>query len=132
MSLKNSTLIILLALIGKATLAQTANNSPAIYNSVPGIVLLAPDSAHILQAGRLHLPSAKGNKAFDLIQYDHYYFCVPPEKRAAFVAELNTNEALFANIKFIQAGEQTYTAEEWIATQLLVDFNGRDLTGEPR
>jgi hypothetical protein len=29
-------------------------------------------------------------------------------------------------MKFVQANEQTYTAEEWIATQLLKDFDGRD------
>jgi hypothetical protein len=30
-------------------------------------------------------------------------------------------------MKFVQANEQTYTAEEWIAIQLLKDFDGRDL-----
>ena len=62
----------------------------------------------------------------DRVSYDHYYFNVPPNKRKEFAAELNYMETQFSGMKFIQANEQTYTAEEWIATQLLKDFDGRD------
>jgi hypothetical protein len=64
----------------------------------------------------------------DRIQYAHYSFVVPPKKQAAFAAELQYMEAQFADMKFVQANEQTYTAEEWIAIQLLKDFDGRDLS----
>jgi hypothetical protein len=117
MSLKTSTLIILLALIGKISTAQTASSAPVPSQSTAGVV---------------RFPSQKDLKTFDLIKYDHYNFYVPTGKQAAFFVDLAKNEALFGDIKFVQAGEQTYTAEEWIATQLLADFYGRDLTGEPR
>lgn len=117
MSLKTSALIILLAVIGKTSGAQTASSAP-----VPSR----------LTAGVVRFPSQKDLKTFELIPYDHYNFYVPPGKRQAFFADLAKNEALFGDIKFVQAGEQTYTGEEWIATQLLADFYGRDLTGEPR
>jgi hypothetical protein len=62
------------------------------------------------------------------VQYAHYTFNVPPKKRKEFTAELQYMETQFADMKFVQANEQTYTAEEWIAIQLLKDFDGRDLT----
>jgi hypothetical protein len=65
------------------------------------------------------------------IQYAHYYFNVPPKKRRQFAAELNYMETQFAGMTFIQANEQTYTAEEWIAAQLLKDFDGHDLNELP-
>jgi hypothetical protein len=64
----------------------------------------------------------------DRVQYAHYSFHVPPKKQAAFAAELQYMESQFADMKFVQANEQTYTAEEWIAIQLLKDFDGRDLS----
>jgi hypothetical protein len=64
----------------------------------------------------------------DRVQYAHYTFNVPPKKRKDFAAELRYMEAQFADMKFVQANEQTYTAEEWIAVQLLKDFDGRDLS----
>jgi hypothetical protein len=64
----------------------------------------------------------------DRVQYAHYSFIVPPKKQKEFVAELHYMETQFADMKFVQANEQTYTAEEWIAIQLLKDFDGRDLT----
>ena len=66
--------------------------------------------------------------AADRVQYAHYSFTVPPKKRKEFAAELQYMETQFADMKFVQANEQTYTAEEWIAIQLLKDFDGRDLT----
>jgi hypothetical protein len=63
----------------------------------------------------------------DRVQYAHYTFNVPQKKRKEFTAELQYMETQFADMKFIQANEQTYTAEEWIAIQLLKDFDGRDL-----
>jgi hypothetical protein len=64
----------------------------------------------------------------DRVQYAHYTFNVPPKKRKEFTAELQYMETQFADMKFVQANEQTYTAEEWIAVQLLKDFDGRDLS----
>lgn len=64
----------------------------------------------------------------DRVQYANYYFNIPPKRRKEFAAELNYMETQFAGMKFVQANEQTYTAEEWIATQLLKDFDGRDCT----
>jgi hypothetical protein len=63
----------------------------------------------------------------DRVQYAHYAFNVPQKQRKEFAAELHYMEAKFADMKFVQANEQTYTAEEWIATQLLKKFDGRDL-----
>jgi hypothetical protein len=63
----------------------------------------------------------------DRVQYAHYAFNIPQKQRKEFAAELNYMEAQFADMKFVQANEQTYTAEEWIATQLLKKFDGRDL-----
>jgi hypothetical protein len=63
----------------------------------------------------------------DRVQYAHYTFNVPQKKRKEFAAELQYMETQFADMKFVQANEQTYTAEEWIAIQLLKDFDGRDL-----
>ena len=78
-------------------------------------------------AGKPGLAQADGLSA-DRVQYAHYSFVVPPKKQAAFAAELQYMERQFADMKFVQANEQTYTAEEWIAIQLLKDFDGRDLT----
>ena len=117
MPLKASTLILILAVIGKVSIAQTASSAT-----------VSPQSA----AGVVRFPSQKDLKTFDLIKYDHYNFYVPPGKREAFFADLARTEALYGDLKFVQAGEQTYTAEEWIATQLLADFYGRDLTAGPR
>jgi hypothetical protein len=64
----------------------------------------------------------------DRVQYAHYSFNIPQKQRKEFAAELEYMEAHFADMKFVQANEQTYTAEEWIATQLLKKFDGRDLT----
>ena len=66
--------------------------------------------------------------AADRVQYAHYSFNIPQKQRKEFAAELNYMEAHFADMKFVQANEQTYTAEEWIATQLLKKFDGHDLT----
>jgi hypothetical protein len=63
----------------------------------------------------------------DRVQYAHYAFIIPQKQRKEFAAELNYMEAQFADMKFVQANEQTYTAEEWIATQLLKKFDGHDL-----
>jgi hypothetical protein len=62
----------------------------------------------------------------DRVQYAHYYFNIPPKRRKEFAAEVNYMETQFSGMKFVQANEQTYTAEEWIAIQLLKDFDGRD------
>jgi hypothetical protein len=64
----------------------------------------------------------------DRVQFAHYSFNVPPNKRKEFASELQYMETQFADMKFVQANEQTYTAEEWIAIQLLKDFDGRDLS----
>jgi hypothetical protein len=64
----------------------------------------------------------------DRVQYAHYTFNVPPNKRKEFASELQYMKTQFADMKFVQANEQTYTAEEWIAIQLLKDFDGRDLS----
>jgi hypothetical protein len=64
----------------------------------------------------------------DRMQYAHYSFNVPPKKQKEFTAEVRYMEAQFADMKFVQANEQTYTAEEWIAIQLLKDFDGRDMS----
>ena len=117
MSLKTSTLLILLAVIGKVSIAQTASSAAISSRSTAGVV---------------RSPSQKDLKTFELIKYDHFNFYVPPGKRQAFFADLAKTEALYGDLKFVQAGEQTYTAEEWIATQLLADFYGRDLTAEPQ
>ena len=66
--------------------------------------------------------------AADRVQYAHYSFNIPQKQRKEFAAELGYMEAHFADMKFVQANEQTYTAEEWIATQLLKKFDGHDLT----
>ena len=124
MPLKTSTLLILLAVIGKISFAQTASSAT-----------VSPQSAAISSrstAGVVRFPSQKDLKTFELINYDHYNFYVPPGKRQAFLADLAKTEALYGDLKFVQAGEQTYTAEEWIATQLLADFYGRDLTAGPQ
>jgi hypothetical protein len=63
----------------------------------------------------------------DRVQYAHFAFNIPQKQRKEFAAELHYMEAKFADMKFVQANEQTYTAEEWIATQLLKKFDGRDL-----
>ena len=79
----------------------------------------------------IYLFALAGKPAFvqaDRVQYNHYTFNVPPNKRKEFAAELQYMEAQFADMKFVQANEQTYTAEEWIAIQLLKDFDGRDLS----
>ena len=68
----------------------------------------------------------------DRVQYNHYTFNVPTNKRKEFAAELRYMETQFADMKFVQANEQTYTAEEWIAIQLLKDFDGRDLSEAQR
>jgi hypothetical protein len=76
----------------------------------------------VFGTGRIALNGTHGKQTFDLLQFDHFYFCVSPTERVAFIDDFRKSEAEFKGTKPIHLGDSIYTAKDLIALRVMGDY----------
>ena len=76
------------------SLGDQKDSTPPILDpgSCLGGLLLDSGKWIIFKTGRLRLESITGNLTVDILQFKHYYFCIPPNKRKEFVRDFRKSE----------------------------------------
>ena len=81
----------------------------------------------VYKTGRIGLRSKKDVKTFDVVKFSHYYFCISPEKRAAFIKEFRTLQTAYKNVNRILEGETVLTSTDLRVRRMMNDYYVRDL-----
>lgn len=83
----------------------------------------------VTKAGRIGLRSKSGIQMLDLIKFNHFYFCIPPNKRMTFVDDFQKSSKKFNAVKPFHSDDLVITANYIVAYQLKNKYYLRDSTG---
>lgn len=76
----------------------------------------------VYKTGRIGLKTKTGLKTFDLVKFDHFYFCIPPSERTKFVDDFRTTETRYKDLKPSYAEKKVYTVNEMTADFLMDNY----------
>jgi hypothetical protein len=81
----------------------------------------------VIKTGRIGLRSKSGIQTFDLLKFDHFCFCIPPNKRVSFIDDFLKLRRKFKAIKPTHFGDLVITANDIVAYQFKEKYYLRDL-----